>query len=107
VAVQEAARAAGVRVGSGSDLIGPHQSTRGHELTLRAEVEDPLLALKSATQINAGIPGIADDVGTIEVGKAADLAGFATDPIEDARVFADPGAVTLVIQGGRVVKDTR
>ncbi|MGH3275074.1 MAG: amidohydrolase family protein [Streptosporangiaceae bacterium] len=102
-----AARAAGVRVGSGSDLIGFHQSGRGHELTLRAGIETPLLALRSATQINADILGIAADVGTIEVGKVADLAGFAADPIDNPKLFSDPGYVALVIQGGRVVKDTR
>ncbi len=102
-----AARAAGVKVGSGSDLIGFHQSGRGRELTLRAGIETPLMALQSATQINAEILGIAADVGTIEVGKVADLAGFATDPIQDPKAFGDPGSVTLVVQGGRVVKDTR
>jgi imidazolonepropionase-like amidohydrolase len=102
-----ASRAAGVKVGSGSDLIGPHQSGRGQELTLRAGIETPLLALRSATQVNAEILGIASDAGTIEVGKVADLAAFATDPIENPKAFGDPDSVVFVIQGGRLVKDTR
>lgn len=102
-----ASRAAGIRVGSGSDLLGSRQSGRGRELTLRAQVETPLLALKSATGVNAEILGISDDTGTIEVGKAADLAGFSADPLENPDAFGDPGAVALVIQRGRVVKDLR
>lgn len=102
-----ASRAAGVRVGSGSDLIGFNQAGRGRELSLRAEIETPLHALRSATQVNAEILGIAEDVGTIEVGKIADIAAFAGDPVQDPTLFGDRGAVALVIQGGRVVKDIR
>jgi imidazolonepropionase-like amidohydrolase len=102
-----ASRAAGVRVGSGSDLIGFHQSGRGRELTLRAQVETPLLALQSATQVNADILGIGSDVGTIEVGKVADLTGFTTDPIDNPEAFGDPDGVALVIQRGEIVKDIR
>ena len=102
-----ASRAAGVTVGSGSDLIGFNQSRRGHELSLRSEIETPLLALQSATQINAEILGIADHVGTIEVGKIADVAAFAGDPIQNPKLFGDPDSVVLVIQAGRVVKDNR
>lgn len=102
-----ASRAAGVRVGSGSDLIGFHQSGRGRELTLRAKVETPLLALQSATQANAHILGVGADLGTIELGKLADLTGFATDPIDDPEAFGRPADVALVIQRGRVVKDIR
>jgi imidazolonepropionase-like amidohydrolase len=102
-----AARAAGVRVGSGSDLIGPAQQNRGRELVLRAEIEGPMAALESATAINAEILGIADDVGTIEVGKRADLVGFTADPLTDPQVFGDRDAVALVVKGGVVVRDAR
>jgi imidazolonepropionase-like amidohydrolase len=101
------ARAAGVRVGSGSDLIGPDQRGRGREITLRSEVEDPMLALQSTTRINAEILRIADQVGTVEVGKLADLTLWARDPLADPATFADPGQVALVVQRGGVVKDAR
>lgn len=102
-----AARAAGVRVGSGSDLIGPDQGGRGVELELRAAIETPMLALESATRINAEILGIADEVGTIEVGKLADLTGFSADPLENPKLFGDRDAVALVVQGGRIVREVR
>jgi imidazolonepropionase-like amidohydrolase len=101
------AKAAGVRVGSGSDLIGPDQSGRGEELVLRAAVESPMEALVAATRTNAEILGLADEIGTLEVGKRADLVAFAGDPLDNPKLFADPGSVVLVLQGGRVAKDTR
>ncbi|WP_033296316.1 metal-dependent hydrolase family protein [Amycolatopsis jejuensis] len=102
-----ASRRAGVRVGLGSDLIGPNQDHRGLELVLRSEVEPPAAVLESATRINADILGIGDEVGTIEVGKRADLAVFAADPLENPALFDDRAAVVLVVQNGRVVKDIR
>ncbi|ALL79279.1 peptidase M38 (plasmid) [Pseudonocardia sp. EC080610-09] len=102
-----ASRRAGVRIGSGSDLIGPGQDNRGRELLLRSQVESPMAALVSATSVNADILGIGDEVGTIEPGKHADLVAFRGNPLEDPKLFADPGAVALVVQGGRVVRDER
>ncbi|MFD9683512.1 amidohydrolase family protein [Rhodococcus sp. NPDC059969] len=102
-----AARNAGVRVGLGSDLIGTDQTGRGMELVLRAKVETPMDALVSATRINADILGIADEVGTIEVGKFADLVAFRGNPLTDPSIFADRERIALVIQSGRVVKDCR
>jgi imidazolonepropionase-like amidohydrolase len=102
-----ASRAAGVRIGSGSDLIGPNQSRRGEELVLRSKVETPMAALVSATRVNADILGIGAEVGTIEAGKRADIVGFAGNPLDDPALFASREHVTLVIQNGIVVKDSR
>lgn len=102
-----AARRAGVRIGLGSDLIGPDQRRRGDELVLRAKVESPMAALVSATKVNSGILGLADEIGTIEAGKRADIVGFDVNPLDDPSVFADRDRVTLVVQNGTVVKDTR
>jgi imidazolonepropionase-like amidohydrolase len=101
-----AARAAGVRVGLGSDLLGPDQRGRGRELVHRARLETPMSALESATRVNAEIIGLGDYLGTIETGKIADIAGFAGDPLSEPEQFADRDRVALVVQGGRVVKLT-
>ncbi len=100
-------RAAGVRVGLGSDLIGPKQDLRGNELLLRSKIETPMDALVSATRINADILGIGDEVGTIEVGKRADLIAFAGNPLESPELFAARDRVVLIVQDGRLVKDRR
>lgn len=100
-------RAAGVRVGLGSDLIGPRQDGRGEELVLRAEIETPMDALVAATRVNAEILKVSDRTGTIEVGKRADLVAWSADPLADPRVFVDPGRAVLVVKAGEVVKDIR
>jgi imidazolonepropionase-like amidohydrolase len=66
-----------------------------------------MAALVSATQTNADILGIAADVGTLEVGKRADLVAFRGNPLDDPKLFADRAAVALVVQNGAIVKDTR
>ncbi|TCO59616.1 metal-dependent hydrolase family protein [Actinocrispum wychmicini] len=102
-----AAKAAGVRIGLGSDIIGPDQSRRGEELTLRAAVESPMAALIAATRVNAGLLGLDSEIGTLEVGKQADIVAFAENPLENPAVFAEPDSVVLALQNGVVVKDER
>jgi imidazolonepropionase-like amidohydrolase len=106
-AALEVARAARLRIGLGSDLIGPHQQRRGEELRLRAELESPMQALVSATSVNAGILGIGDSVGSIAVGMRADLVAWQRDPLQDAKQFADPDTAVLVVKAGQILKDTR
>ena len=101
------ARAAGVRIGLGSDYIGPNQASRGDELVSRASIESPMQALVSATKANAEILRIADRVGTIGVGMVADLVAWSADPMSDAKVFAGGERAVVVIQDGRTVKDVR
>lgn len=100
-------RAHGLKIGLGSDLIGPDQGRRGDELRIRAELEDALTALTSATVTNAEILGIADEVGALEVGKRADIVAWRENPLENPKVFADPDNAVLVIKNGDVVKDIR
>lgn len=102
-----AARAAGVRVGSGSDLIGPRQSGRGREIALKAEVIGAMEAIKSATSVNAAIMRVADKIGSIETGKFADLVAVDFDPLAEPHLFGDPSRVVLVVKGGKIVKDIR
>jgi imidazolonepropionase-like amidohydrolase len=102
-----ASRHAGVRVGLGTDLIGPNQGRRGRELILRAELETSMDALTAATRVNADILGIADETGATEVGKQADIVAFAADPLSEPNVFADRREVVLVLKSGEVVKDMR
>jgi len=102
-----ASRAAGVKVGLGSDLIGPDQTGRSEELLIRAELETPMEALVAATRTNAEILRIADQTGTLEVGKRADLVAWCTDPIESPKAFTQRDQAALVMKAGAVVKDIR
>ncbi len=96
---------AGVRVGSGTDLLGPEQNRRGLELALRSRLHSPMAAIVSATRRNAEILHAADRLGTIEPGKLADCIGIDFDPLDSPEQFDDPERVRLVIKDGTVVKD--
>ncbi|MDP9100576.1 MAG: amidohydrolase family protein [Actinomycetota bacterium] len=104
-AALKVSRAAGLRIGLGSDLIGPDQQRRGEELRLRAELETPMQALVSATSVNAGILGIDQKVGLIRVGMQADLVAWKGNPLEEPKLFAEPENACLVVKAGAVVKD--
>lgn len=100
-AATRAAYDAGVRVGSGSDLIGPRQANRGLELVLKSEILGSMAALVSATKLNAEILGVADELGTLETGKHADLIAVDGNPLENVRLLENVG---FVMKGGKVYK---
>ena len=59
-----------------------------------------MAAIKAATSSGARLLGVDSEVGTVEVGKRADLVLVDGDPLADLRRLADPRAV---VQGGIVV----
>ncbi len=61
----------------------------------------PAEALLSATRISAEAIGLSDEIGTIEVGKVADLVAFAGDPTRDIGAVS---RVVAVFQAGQRVK---
>jgi imidazolonepropionase-like amidohydrolase len=95
----EVARAAGVRVGFGTDLMGPLEDEQLQGLRLQVEVDGPIEALRSATSVNADILG-RDDLGRIAPGAVADLLLLDGDVVADPSVlWAGPERRT-VIQAG-------
>ena len=96
-----------ITMGSGSDLIGPVQAGRGDEIVHKAALIGAMDAIVSATRTNAEILRRGDDLGTVEVGKLADVIAVDGDPLADPTVLADPDRIAVVIKAGRVVKDTR
>ncbi|HLI41985.1 MAG TPA: amidohydrolase family protein [Streptosporangiaceae bacterium] len=91
------ARAAGVPIGFGTDLIGPLEDEQLHGLRLHAELEGPLAALRSATSVNADLLGRAD-LGRVAAGAAADLVILDGNPLQRPSVlWAGP---RTVIQAG-------
>jgi imidazolonepropionase-like amidohydrolase len=96
------ARAAGVRVGFGTDLLGPLHDWQLQEFSLRAGVETPVDILRSATSVNAALINRTGELGVIAPGAAADLVAFDGDPLADIGVIAAKGP-SLVVKGGSVV----
>ncbi|MGF1665356.1 MAG: amidohydrolase family protein [Acidimicrobiia bacterium] len=97
----EIARAAGVRIGFGTDLMGDLEMDQLYEFRIRTEVDSALQVLRSATSVNADLLQ-RPDLGRVAVGSPGDLVVFDRNPFDDASVLWDEPART-VVQGGLVV----
>jgi imidazolonepropionase-like amidohydrolase len=98
------AEAAGVRIGSGSDLLGPLARHRGRELAIQAQVLGPMGAIVAATRTNAELFGLDAEIGTVEPGKRADLIVVDGDPLADPSILGRPEATPVIVTGGRLYK---
>jgi len=96
---------AGVRIGSGSDLLGEPMREKARELVLQARVMGPVGAIVAATKTNSELFGLSDRIGTVEEGKQADLILVDGDPLADIAVLADASRINVVLKDGEVVKD--
>ncbi len=95
------ARDAGVRIGSGSDLLGPLARHKTRELAIKAKVLGAHETLIATTRTNAELIGIAEEVGTIEPGKRADILVVDGDPLTDISVLQDRDRLHAIVVGGR------
>ena len=99
------ANAKALRIGSGSDLLGPMQPYKGQEIACQSRVMGPMAAIVAATRTNAALMRLEREVGTVEEGKRADLILVARDPLQNPDVLGDPKQIPLVVLNGDVVKD--
>lgn len=73
---------AGVKLAMGTDAgVGPHGDNLRELALMRAAGMEPAAVLHAATKSAAELLGVADRLGTIEPGKAADLVVFAGDAL--------------------------
>jgi imidazolonepropionase-like amidohydrolase len=91
------ARAAGVRVGFGTDLMGELEDEQLNGLRLQVEVDGPLDALRAATSVNADLLG-RPDLGRVQVGSVADLVILPGDPFTTPSLLW--GDERIVVQAG-------
>ncbi|HEY9475694.1 MAG TPA: amidohydrolase family protein [Mycobacteriales bacterium] len=97
----EMASRAGVRIAFGTDLLGPLQEHQSVEFRIRAEVQDPVDIIRSATLVGAELLGETGRLGCVEEGAVADLLLVDGDPVRDISVLAEPQRhVRAVIQDG-------
>jgi len=94
------AQAAGVRIGSGSDLLGPMRRFQGQEIALQAQALGAGAAIIAATKTNAELLGIGSVAGTIEVGKLADLVAVDGDPLAEPGLLGSPERFRMVMHNG-------
>jgi imidazolonepropionase-like amidohydrolase len=96
----------GLKIGSGSDLLGPMQVNKGLELALQAKVMGPMGALMAATKTNAEIIKQENNLGTIEPGKLADFILVKGDPLKDMSLFQNyQENIILIMQDGKIYKN--
>ncbi len=98
---------AGVKVAMGTDAgVGKH-GENGRELVLMVENGmTPMQAIVASTANAARLLHLDKHVGTLEVGKLADVVIVDGDIVGDIRKIADPTNVKLVLKGGRAAKNT-
>ncbi len=97
----EKAYPAGVKICFGTDAGVSKHGRNADEFELMVKHGMPAAqAIKAATVNNAELLGIADETGTIEPGKSADIIAVAGDPLADVRVLK---SVAFVMARGEVV----
>ncbi len=97
-----ALHAAGLRPAIASGGDGAARQLRLLAATQVGEGMDPAAALAAVTLWAAEAAGVAESVGSIEVGKRADLVVWSADPFS-----ASARAVTVLIAGREVTPDAR
>ena len=100
----EVARAAGLQICSGSDVLASMQPFKAMELALKATVLGTHEAILSATRTNARLFGLADRIGTVEEGKLADLILVNGQPLDDVALLQDADRVHVVMREGQIYK---
>jgi len=93
---------AGVRIACGSDSAG-ELSLRAIEHLAKGGMGE-MGALIAATRTSADLCEVGDDLGTMEVGKLADLIVVSANPLED---ISNIRKLKLVLKGGNVVETDR
>ena len=96
-----AAFAAGVKVAFGSDTIYPHEDAAREFGRMVGLGMGPMGAIRAATFSAAEVLGLEKEIGSVEVGKAADIVAVAADPLQDVRALE---RVHFVMKAGQVVK---
>ena len=107
----EMARKAHITVGVGCDFLGdaafgcPYSEATLELERLCVAGYTPMEVITMATEVNARLLQMEDQLGTLETGKLADVLLVEGRPDEDIRVLRRSDHVKLVVQDGRIVKN--
>ncbi len=98
---------AGVNIAMGTDSgVGKH-GENGRELLLMVENGmTPMQAIVASTHNAARLLHLDKHIGTLEVGKLADVIVVKGDILGDIRQIVDQTNIQLVLKGGRAAKNT-
>ncbi len=100
------ARAAGVDLGFGTDLLGEAQPWQNREFAIRAELEPAVDVLRSMYDVNVRLCGLEGWIGRLTPGAWADVVVTEVDPLANLAGLAEPEvALAAVLARGRVMVD--
>jgi imidazolonepropionase-like amidohydrolase len=106
VAAIRIAKAAGIPIAFGTDLLGQMHGRQSSEFGLRLPAMTPAEILRSATSVAAELIGQSGKLGVIVAGAAADLLVVAGDPTKDlAALQAPERGLLAVMKAGRFYKN--
>ncbi len=101
------AKAAGVPIAFGTDLLGAMHAYQSTEYGLRQPAMSPVEILQSATSVAAEMMNQSGRIGVVAKGAWADLLVVEGDPTRDLTPLQSPeSGIVLVMKEGRVYKDT-
>ncbi len=100
------AAAAGVPVVFGTDLLGHMHARQSGEFALRQQAMSAVQVLQSATWTAARLMRQEGRIGELAAGAHADLLVVEGDPTQELSMLARPAGLRLIVQAGRVVKNT-
>ena len=102
------AREAGIRIAFGSDYSNsknsPYKNLGAEFRAMTKAGMNNLEAIKAGTINAAYLMMNAENTGSLEVGKLADVVVVDGNPLEDISVLTDADRVKLVLLGGKLVK---
>ena len=85
----EVAQKNGVKIGHGSDLLGECQIYQSDELSIKAEVVGNYEAIRHATEVNAEILNMSDELGVIKENALADILIVDGNPSKDTGLLTN------------------
>lgn len=92
----------GVKVCVGTDYVGFPVEFSAREFSELVKLGmTPMQAIQAGTKVNAELLRKENEIGTVEVGKQADLIAVGGDPLKDISELA---RVKFVMMGGKVVR---
>jgi len=101
----EVLQSAGVRIGFGTDLLGPMHRYQAREFVIRAEAMTPYDIICSATVVNAELLNRAGELGVVAPGARADLIAVDGNPLADIGLLDGQGEhLALIMKAGEFYK---
>lgn len=94
---------AGVKMGFGTDLLGPSHRLQSEEFRIRAELLSPFEVIQSATLIGAEVLNRQGKLGRLTAGAIADVLVVDGNPYKDINCLLGQGEhIPLVMKGGTI-----